>query len=119
MADDIRKCKVCGKEYRYCPRCKEFAGLPTWMLEFDKEECRMIYYDVVNKYAFKHITKEEALKRLEGIDLSMRDNCPPDVKKVLDDILYVEVKAEEEQSEEKPVEVVKSGFKHKRIKNKA
>ena len=99
-----RKCMVCGKEYRYCPRCDEFKGMPTWMFEFDKEECRKLYYDIVNPYAFKHITKEEAQNRLKDIDLSGYDLFPADIKKILDDLVETaETKMTEEKPKKKPV----------------
>ena len=71
------------------------------MLEFDKDECRRLFYDVVNPYAFKHITKEEAVKRLEGIDLSRRENFPADVRTVLNELLTVEAKPVEEAKPKK------------------
>jgi len=79
-----RKCAVCGRKYRYCPRCDEFKNMPTWMLEFDSENCRKIYYDIVNPFAFKHITKEEASERLEACDLSGIDSFKAEIKSVID-----------------------------------
>lgn len=54
-----RKCILCGTEYKYCPKCSAYDGLPRWMISFDKEECRDIF-DSVCKYNFNHITAAEA-----------------------------------------------------------
>lgn len=108
-----RKCNICGREYRYCPRCDEFKDMPTWMLEFDDENCRKIYYDIVNPFAFKHISKAEASERLKSCDLSHRESFRADVKAILDQILAVEAKKDVESKEkEKPVEKKRQFFKN-------
>lgn len=38
-----RKCLFCGKEYLYCPNCKDYSLYPTWMFNFDTEKCRDLY----------------------------------------------------------------------------
>lgn len=96
-----RKCMICGKEYRYCPRCDEFKSMPTWMLEFDGENCRKIYYDIVNPFAFKHITKEEAAERLKACDLSKKDSFKPEIKAIIDRLISAPVAVENKDDKEK------------------
>lgn len=38
-----RTCIFCGKEYQYCPNCKDYSSYPTWMFNFDTEKCRDLY----------------------------------------------------------------------------
>lgn len=108
-----RKCTICGKEYRYCPRCDEFKSMPTWMLEFDSENCRKIYYDIVNPYAFKHITKAEAAERLKTCDLSYKESFKADVKAILDQIdMKKDVDKEKDKDKEKVVDKKRPFFKN-------
>ena len=99
-----RKCTICGKEYRYCPRCDEFKSMPTWMLEFDSENCRKIYYDIVNPFAFKHITKEEAAGRLKTCDLSSKDSFSAEIKSVIDQLISAPVQAVEAKDDKEKKE---------------
>jgi hypothetical protein len=76
------------------------------MTEFDSENCRSLYYDIINPFAFKHITKEEALNRLKNIQVPKTDSAPVDVKKVLNELLTVDIKekpVEEPKSKKKPI----------------
>ncbi len=114
-----RKCTICGKEYRYCPRCDEFKDMPTWMLEFDSENCRKIYYDVVNPFAFKHISKDEAVERLKDCDISGKDSFKPEIKSVLDQLVIVPVvddKGKEETKDKKDEKVNRKKPFYKPIK---
>ena len=76
------KCALCGKEYEYCPNCAEFKYAPSWKAEYDTENCKDIWL-TINKFAFNHITKEEALNELKNKDLSLKKLYPADVQKVL------------------------------------
>ena len=73
MADNNKTCYVCGKAYRFCPNCAEFAGAPTWMNEVDTEECENIYL-TLNAFWFNHITKEQANETLKGVNLNKVTN---------------------------------------------
>lgn len=73
MADNNKICYVCGKAYRYCPNCAEFAGAPSWMNDCDVEECETIYL-TLNAFWFNHLTKEQAFEKLQGIDLNKVTN---------------------------------------------
>jgi len=76
------KCTVCGAEYDYCPTCAEYRYAPTWMAEYDTENCKDIWL-TLNKFAFGHITKDEALETLKDKDLSKQKEYPEDLKRVL------------------------------------
>lgn len=38
-----RQCIACLNTYKYCPTCGEFAKYPTWMTEYDTEECKEVF----------------------------------------------------------------------------
>lgn len=80
-----RKCTICGKQYEYCPRCKQYENMPTWYLIYDSENCKHLY-ETVNKFAFNHITKEEAIEELKDIDMTNKNEYPKDIQTVLDQI---------------------------------
>lgn len=80
-----RKCLVCGREYRYCPRCREDKGLPSWLALFHDNNCKVIF-EVVNDYCNKIITKTEAKKMLDKCDLSGKKNFKESVANALNEI---------------------------------
>lgn len=92
MADNNKICYVCGKSYRYCPNCAEFADAPTWLNMYDEEECFTID-NVLNAFWFGHITKDEANEKLKGINLG----------KVTNKDLLVAVKKLKGDDEKKPL----------------
>lgn len=59
-----RICVVCGKQYQYCKRCKQFEHLPTWMFAYCSEPCKETYM-TLNKFDFGHISAKEAMDELE------------------------------------------------------
>ncbi len=34
----MRRCKVCGKKYDFCPQCT-LTVQPEWLARYDKQEC--------------------------------------------------------------------------------
>lgn len=76
------KCIVCGTEYDYCPNCAEFKDAPSWLAEYDTENCKDIWL-TLNQFAFNHITKEQALDVLKDKDLSKSKEYPADLQRVL------------------------------------
>jgi hypothetical protein len=58
-----RTCVVCGNEYQYCKRCRQFEHLPTWMFAYCSEPCKETYM-VINKYEYGHIDATSALEEL-------------------------------------------------------
>ena len=65
-----RNCVICGSSYDYCPRCKQYDSLPKWKINYCSERCKDIY-NTINKYAFKHITAEEAYEVVGNIDIKI------------------------------------------------
>ena len=59
MRSKPRICVCCGKEYTYCPHCKEDKEKPTWMFAYDTLECKEIF-DALSHYNTNRLTKEEA-----------------------------------------------------------
>ena len=83
----LRNCILCGKEYDYCPRCDETQ--PTYLLKYCGANCKEISL-VLNKYTFKHLTKDEAADELAKLDLSRRDNFTEKFKTQIDEIMKAE-----------------------------
>ena len=84
-----RTCICCGTNYRYCNRCAEDAGKPSWLRNFHDENCRKIFY-AVNDFNHGEITASDAAKILKNfkesianiIDKIMETAAPkPRVKK--------------------------------------
>ena len=99
-----RNCTVCGKQYKYCPRCSQYDGMEKWHIEYCSEQCKNTY-STINKYAFKHINKDEAKMLLEGNGISIDFDILPRWKGFLDEILKEEKKVVEEKKtvEKKPI----------------
>ena len=86
-----RNCTVCGKQYRYCPRCKEFDYMEKWHTEYCSEQCKNVS-SIINRYAFKHINKSEAKKLLENNNITKDTILLPDKKEYVDEILKTTAK---------------------------
>ena len=71
MANNNRKCIVCGQNYRYCSNCAEFSGLEIWHNIFHNANCKEIY-DATSM--FKKTSVEETKARLDQCDLSNKEN---------------------------------------------
>lgn len=85
MKKDNRICICCGKAYKYCSSCAEYASLPTWKNIYDEIECKVIF-DVATDYLANSITKEEAKKKLNAYDIkniTMKES----IAKVINEIL--------------------------------
>jgi len=63
MAEKIRKCIVCGNEYKYCPHCSAYNAGETWRFVYCSDDCRMI--DAITSwYATGKINESEAKFKL-------------------------------------------------------
>ena len=80
-----RTCSVCRKTYKYCPKCRDYESLPTWMFVFCSENCKDIY-DVTSEYEDKRVTADEAKKRLDKLDLSKIKNFGASYQNTIDNI---------------------------------
>ena len=110
----LRNCILCGTEYDYCPRCDETR--PTFYLKYCGENCRDISL-ILNRYAFKHLTKEEAAEELSKCDLSKLESFNEKEREYIKEILkapkpvvieepVVEEEVPVEESIEAPIESV-------------
>ena len=82
MAHDKRTCVVCGKRYRYCPRCAEFNSLPTWILAYCSEPCQQTDF-LTNKYVYKHISADDAAKEIEKLGVEVQN---AEIQKIINEI---------------------------------
>lgn len=81
---DIKTCILCGKTYKYCPKCNH--ELPEWMSIYDSEDC-MTIFEVTRDYGHKLISAEKAKNLLSGCNLDNKENFRTENKKLLDEIL--------------------------------
>lgn len=72
MERKIRRCVVCGSEYKFCPRCNEDADKPLWYFTFCAEQCKNIY-NITSGYEDGKITANVAKTKLDELDLSKLD----------------------------------------------
>ena len=80
-------CIICGKKYHLCIGCdRTKANWKSWKMITDSENCYKIY-KVLNDYNYKKITKEEAQKMLNELDLSGLDTFKESVKEKIKAIL--------------------------------
>ncbi len=108
-----RNCTVCGRQYKYCPKCSQYDGMEKWHIEYCSEQCKNTY-SIINKYAFKHITKDETKMLLEGNNITKNSDLLPRYKEVVEEILKTkekEVVKQEIKMVTTQVEVSKPGTK--------
>ena len=97
-----RTCICCGTNYRYCNRCAEDAGKPSWLRNFHDENCRKIFY-AVNDFNHGEITASDAVKILKDCDLSNKKNFKKSIVDIIDKITEVAAP----KPRKKKVEVIK------------
>lgn len=95
-----RSCTVCGKQYKYCPKCSQYDNMEKWHIEYCSEQCKNTY-STINKYAFKHINKEEAKMLLEGNNINVKSDLLPKWKEIVEEILKTDKKIKIEKEENK------------------
>ena len=91
-----RNCTVCGKQYNYCPKCLQYSNMEKWHISYCSEQCRNTYL-IINKYAFKHIDKNQAKTLLEGNGISKDFTVLPKLKDFINDIFKEEEKKKVEK----------------------
>ena len=94
-----RICTVCGKEYEFCPDCREYALQPSWKNIYHDENCREIAH--ILTAVGRTITAEEAKEKIAKCDLTNKDNFNEVWRKPLFELLGINEKAEESKVEEK------------------
>lgn len=91
-------CVVCGKEYEYCPRCKQYISMEKWHNRFCSEPCKNIY-DIVNSFSFNHISANDANDKLNKIKVKVINE---EIKNIISEIKSNVIR-EDSQVEEKPM----------------
>ena len=89
MKGKARICHTCGKEYHYCPRCREDENKPTWMFVWDTLECKEVF-NILSRYNSGDYSKEEAreaLKKAISHEITFTDA----IQKEIDEILKEEI----------------------------
>ena len=94
-----RTCTVCGKEYEFCPDCREYALQPSWKNIYHDENCREIAH--ILTATGRTITVEEAKEKIAKCDLTNKDNFNEVWRKPLFELLGINEKVEEPKVEEK------------------
>lgn len=98
-----RTCILCGKEYKFCSNCKEESHQPAWKNIYCSENCRSIFNTAV-AYADKSIDIKEAKKRIDHCDLSEIENFKEDIKKLVFEIIAVELPQEQVETDNHEIE---------------
>ena len=91
MERKIRRCVVCGSEYKFCPRCNEDADKPLWYFTFCAEQCKNIY-NITSGYEDGKITANVAKTKLDELDLSKLDKFGTSYKASIEKINSTAVK---------------------------
>lgn len=86
MERKLRRCSVCGNEYRFCNRCPEDKDKPNWYFAFCSENCKNIY-DITSKFENGQISEFEAKEQLEKSDLSKLSDFGTSYKASVDRIM--------------------------------
>lgn len=110
------KCAICGKDYYVCMSCKDRIRLKPWTIYTDTPDCYKIF-QIIHGFSTGVYSKEEAKEKLKNIDLTNFETLKDDIKKVIEDILFEEVKDVTEVQEvenQKPVETQKPKKKKKK-----
>lgn len=92
MARKHRKCAACGTSYDYCPTCWDDRLKPAWMVEFCCEDCKDLW-DTATRYNMSLISKEEAKKVIESLNLKPHTEYVKCVQRDLKNILADEQKS--------------------------
>ena len=90
MSNTNATCSVCGKAYRMCLSCRDYARLHPWQLHTDTSEHYKVY-QILNGNSCKIYTKEEAREMLRKVDLSDMDTYLPHVRNHIREIMDKEV----------------------------
>ena len=81
-----RICIMDGTHYEYCPNCNKYNHLPRWMMSFCSDKCHDAF-TVFCSYKRGNVTKADARKILEGLNLSNAELLREDFKKIYEEIM--------------------------------
>lgn len=84
---NMRICCVCHREYNFCPVCNsEDANKPSWHFAYCSENCKEIY-EATAGFEDGRVTNEEAMERLEKLDLSHQHHFGESYQKTIAKIM--------------------------------
>ena len=84
-----RVCVCCGKTYTYCPTCGKDSVKPIWMNTFHDENCKTIFYAVVD-FLTGTINKNEAKKILSKCSINRGVKFKGNIPETIDVIMAPE-----------------------------
>ena len=79
-----RKCKVCGKEYDFCPQCR-LSVEPEWLARYDKKECLELDC-IFSGYICEIVDAQHTYEKLLPYNLENK-NLEPKFKNAYEEIL--------------------------------
>lgn len=88
MANDIRICKTCGAEYKYCPTCAKYANKPSWMWKCDTEECNEIF-DSISAYKMGVGNVDKIKNVIQKYDIKDYSKYVDSVKNTLNELVPI------------------------------
>ena len=133
----LRTCIVCGRQYEFCPNCKNQAHAnEQWRSIYCSDNCRQIFH-VCSDYQANKITKQQAgvqlaklnlpskmsdgIKKnvqeitLAYIDKTIKEMGKPEIKKI--ENKQEDVEKEETKKEEAPIFVSRAKRNKRKIVN--
>lgn len=78
------RCKVCGKEYDFCPQCR-LSVQPEWLSRYDKQDC-MELDGIFSGYICGLVDAQDTYEKLLSYNLENK-NLEPKFKKAYEEIL--------------------------------
>ena len=96
MADNNKinaHCSICNEGYFLCKSCKNEKKFKPWRTVTDTIEHYKIYMAIHGYTVTKN--KEQAKAELQNCDLSDMDSFKPEIKSVLQEIMFESVKAKQ------------------------
>lgn len=94
----IKTCIVCGKKYEYCRHCDKNGKNEKWKTNYCSENCKDVF-DIISKYANKHISIEDAKNALIGKEINIRSGSNM-AKQYAEIMLYESSSSDERESTE-------------------
>lgn len=109
MERKLRRCAVCGTEYKFCPKCNEDKDKPLYHYTFCSKNCRDIY-SVISSFEDNGITADIALEKLMKLDLSRMDSFngsyKDSLKKIYNSVVPKKSKKKNKSSEIKEEKIL-------------
>lgn len=88
-----RVCKVCGKEYEYCPSCPKDRNKKKFMIMFCGDNCHDIF-NTCSAFNMNMIDKDEAKSKLMNLDISNKKRFTKQIQNDIDNIMKQAIRKE-------------------------